>query len=44
MDFTQLSNVVSKEVIKNTKFSKLNMKLNNLENKISNASTLTHIS
>ena len=35
---------MSEEVVKNTKFSKLDMKLNDLENKISYASTLTHIS
>ena len=35
--FQRLSDVVSKEVVKNTKFNKLNTKVNNLEKKISDA-------
>ena len=34
---------VSKEVVKNTKFNKLNMKVNSLENKITDATTLIYI-
>ena len=34
------SNVVSKEVVNNTKFNKLNMKVNNLENKILDGTSL----
>ena len=36
----KLSNVVSKEVLINIKINTLNTKTNNLENKISDASTL----
>ena len=32
--------MVGKEVVKNTKFNKLNTKVNNLENKVPDASTL----
>ena len=35
-----VSNVVSKEVVNNTKFNKLNMKVNNLENKILDGTSL----
>ena len=34
---------MSKEVVKNTKFNKLNTKVNSLENKIPDRSTLIHI-
>ena len=40
VDLKELSDVVSKKVVKNTKFNKLNSKVSNLENKIPNASTL----
>ena len=40
VDLKKTSDVVSKEVVKNTKFNKLNKKLNNLEHKILDASTL----
>ena len=40
IDLKKLSDIVSKEVIKSTKFNKLNTKVNNLENKIPDASTL----
>ena len=43
VDLKKLSDVVDNEVVKNTKFSTLNTKLNNLENKILNATTLIHI-
>ena len=36
----KLSDVVSNEVVKNTKFNKLNTKVDNLENKSPNVSTL----
>ena len=39
----KLSDVVSKEVVKNTKFSTLNTKVNNLERKIPEATSLIHI-
>ena len=39
-DFKKLSDVVSKEVAKNTKFNKLDTKVNNLENKTPDASCL----
>ena len=39
-DLKDLSNVVDKEVVKNTKFNTLNRKANNLENKIPDISTL----
>ena len=42
-DLKKLSNVVSKEVVKNTKFNKLNRKVNSLEDKISDAITIFHI-
>ena len=40
VDFQKLSDTVSKEFVKNTKFNKLNTKVNGLENKIPDASTL----
>ena len=41
LDVDKLKSVpVNLKVVKNTKFSKLNMKVNNLENRISDASTL----
>ena len=40
VDLKKLSDVVSKEVVKNAKFNKLNTKVNNFENKISFTSTL----
>ena len=40
MNFKKLNNVVTKEVVKKTVYNKLNTKLNYLENKISDASTL----
>ena len=43
MGLKKLSYVVSKEVVKNTKFSKLNMKVKSLEKKISDATTLIDI-
>ena len=42
-DLKKLSEVVSKEVFKNTKFNKLNLKINNLKNKIPDATALIHI-
>ena len=39
-----LSDAASKEVVQNTKFSKLNTKVNNLEKKIPDETTLIHIS
>ena len=43
MDLKKISDAVSKEVVKNTKFNKVNTKVNNLENKIPDATTLIHI-
>ena len=40
VDLKKLSDVVSKEVVKSTKFNKLNTKVNNLEKKIPDAATL----
>ena len=40
MDLNILSDAVSKEIVKTEKFSKLNMKVNNLENQIPDTSTL----
>ena len=40
IDPKNLSNVVNKKIYKKTKFNKVNMKVNNLENKIPDASTL----
>ena len=42
MNLKKLSDAVSKEVVKNIKFNKLNGQVNNLENRIPVASTLTH--
>ena len=39
----KLSNVVDNEVVKNTKFNTLKTKVNNLDKKISDATTLIHI-
>ena len=39
----KLIDVVDKEVVKNTKFSTLKTKVNNLEKKISDSATLIHI-
>ena len=39
----KLSDVVSKEVVKNTKFSTLNTKVNNLKREIPEATSLIHI-
>ena len=39
----ELSDVVSNEVVKNTKFNTLNTKVNSLEKKILDATTLMHI-
>ena len=39
----KLSNEVSKKVVKNIKFNKLNTKVNSLENEIPSATTLVHI-
>ena len=43
VDLKKLSDVVDNEVIKNTKFNTLKTKVNNLENKILDATTLIHI-
>ena len=43
VDFKQLSVVVDREFLKNTKFNKLNTKLDKFENKITDAFTLIHI-
>ena len=43
VDFKKLSDVVDKEVVKNSKFNTLKIKVSNLENKISDATTLIHI-
>ena len=43
VDLKKLSNVVDNEVVKNTKFSTLKAKVNNLEKKIPDATTLIHI-
>ena len=42
IDLKKLSDAVSKEVLKNTKFITLYTKVNNLENKIPDVSTLIH--
>ena len=41
--FKELGHAVSKEVVKNSKFNKLNSKVNNLENNIPNATILIPI-
>ena len=43
MDFKKISDTVSEEVVKNTKFNKVNTTVGDLENKIPNAITLIHI-
>ena len=43
VDLKKLSNVVHNEVVKNTKFNTLKTNVNNLENKIPDATTLIHI-
>ena len=43
VDLKKLSDVVDNEVVKNTKFSRLKTKVNNLEKKIPNATTLIHM-
>ena len=40
VNLKKLNDEVSKEVVKNTKFSKLNTRVNNIENEIPGASTL----
>ena len=43
VDLKKLSDVVDNEVVKNTKFNILQTKVNNLEKKIPDATTLIHI-
>ena len=43
VDLKKLSDVVDNEVVKNTKFSTLTTKVNNLETKIPDAAILIHI-
>ena len=43
MDLKKLSDVVDNAVIKNTKFNTLKVKVNNLEKKIPNTTTLIDI-
>ena len=43
IDLKKLSYAVDKKVVKNTKFNKLNTKVNNSEQKIPDATTLVHI-
>ena len=43
VDLKKLSDVVANEVVKNTKFNTLKTKINNLEKKIADATTLIHI-
>ena len=43
IDLKKLSHLVGNEVIKNTKFSTLKTKVNNLEKKVPDATTLTYI-
>ena len=43
VDLKKLSDVVDNEVVKNTKFNTLQTKVNNLEKKIPDATTLIHI-
>ena len=40
MNFKKLNNIVTKELVKKTVYNKLNTKINYLENKISDTSTL----
>ena len=42
-DMKELSDVVDNEVLKNLKFNTLKTKVNNLDKKILDATTLTHI-
>ena len=44
IDLKKLSDAVDNEVIKNTKFSTLKTKVNNLEKKIPDETTLIHMS
>ena len=44
MKFKKLRDVKSKEVVKKRVYNKLNTKVNNLENKIPEATTLIHLS
>ena len=43
VDLKKLSDIVSKEVVRNPRFNKLNMKVNSLEKKIPDPTTLIHI-
>ena len=43
LDLKKLSEVIDNEVVKNTKFNTLKTKVNNLEKKIPDATTLIHI-
>ena len=43
VDLKKLSDVVEKEIVKNTKFNTLKTKVNNSEKKIPDATTLIHI-
>ena len=43
VDLKRLSDVVDNEVFKNTKFNMLKTKVNNLEKKVPDATTLIHI-
>ena len=43
VDFEKLNDVVDNEVVKNTKFNTLKTKVNNLENKVPDATPLIHI-
>ena len=43
IDLKKLSDVVANEVVKNTKFNTLKTKVNSLEKKIPDATTLIHI-
>ena len=43
VDLKKLSDAVDNEVVKNTKFKKLKIKVNNLKKKILDATTLIHI-
>ena len=43
VDLKKLSDVVHNEIVKNTKFNALKTKVNNLEKRFSDISTLIHI-
>ena len=43
VDLTKLSDLVDKQVVKNTKLNKLKTKVNNLDKNIPDATTLIHI-